>query len=283
MKIKYFVRSASTILIPAALLFSCQKGLDVKTPSSSENQQVELSTSESTMALSDFGDDVTMVSLDITSSLITDDCHPIVAFDPSKDVYPHTLTVDYGAGCTNKKGITKSGKIHIYFTGPMSAVGSSATTTYEDYYTNGNHVEGGSTMKHQRNQENGGVYIATLNNRKVTRPNGNYVIFGGERRILKLDHNGLTSGFPLHGHFRVWGEVTGNEFRNGESYQWVYKIQHYLVYKELCDFKVAGKAKLDITNLKHALFVDYGDGTCDNLCTITINGQSHEATIPVNL
>src|SRR6478735_4824579 len=66
-----------------------------------------------------------------------------VTYSPSKDVYPHTKTIDFGAGITNGNSVTKSGKIIItYYDAAADAQGKYSVTTYNNYYVNGAHIEG---------------------------------------------------------------------------------------------------------------------------------------------
>jgi hypothetical protein len=66
-----------------------------------------------------------------------------VTYTPSKDVYPHTKTIDFGAGFTNPKGVTKSGKVIItYYDNATDPEGKYTLTTYDNYYIDGIHIEG---------------------------------------------------------------------------------------------------------------------------------------------
>lgn len=122
-------------------------------------------------------------------------------------------------------------------------------------------------------------YRITLLKRKITQPNGDYTIYGGERRIVKKDDSPEYPGFP-DGYFRVTGNITGNEMRNGVAFQWNAFIINPLIYK-YCDFIVYGDLYVDFTN-QSAWEVNYGmTRTCDDQAELTINGTTTTVTLPL--
>jgi hypothetical protein len=52
------------------------------------------------------------------------------------------------------------------------------------------------------------------------------------------------------------------------------KILETLVYKRGCPIAVSGIKEFTDVSSGKAITVDYGDGTCDRVITITANGQS---------
>ena len=77
------------------------------------------------------------------SSLVSG-CPPKTTYKPSSSVYPRKVTIDYGFGCTNKDGITRSGKIIFKYTNDMSVDGAQVETTYDNFFINGVKKEGKS-------------------------------------------------------------------------------------------------------------------------------------------
>jgi hypothetical protein len=69
-----------------------------------------------------------------------------ITYDPAKTVFPHTKTIDFGAGCIIN-GVTKSGKVIITYYDPLVEAGGLYTvTTYDNYYVGGIHVEEASRL-----------------------------------------------------------------------------------------------------------------------------------------
>src|SRR5450755_308212 len=71
----------------------------------------------------------------------------IYTFDDStQGVYPKTLTLDFGTGCTSADGILRSGKISYLFSGPIISPGTTATVTLTNYVVNGYGIQGQYTI-----------------------------------------------------------------------------------------------------------------------------------------
>jgi hypothetical protein len=61
------------------------------------------------------------------------------------ETFPKTITVDYGDGCVDIHGRTKSGKILIHLTDELIIIGAVRTVTYENYFINSVQIEGSRT------------------------------------------------------------------------------------------------------------------------------------------
>ncbi|MFZ4785079.1 MAG: hypothetical protein ACOYLH_06335 [Flavobacteriales bacterium] len=58
------------------------------------------------------------------------------------DTYPKTITVDYGDGCIDLHGRTKSGKIFIHLTDELINTNAIRTVTFDNYKINGVQIAG---------------------------------------------------------------------------------------------------------------------------------------------
>lgn len=47
----------------------------------------------------------------------------VTVTDSGEDIYPRTLTLDFGEGCAGPGGVTRSGIIEVVLTGDMSEIG----------------------------------------------------------------------------------------------------------------------------------------------------------------
>jgi len=114
--------------------------------------------------------------LDSKSLVLPDTC-PIITVDhPSSGVWPKTVTIDFGLGCTGFYNNTRSGKIIIVVTGPRHETGTTKTVTFEDYYFNGIKVQGTKVFENMGPNDNENVVISvTLTEGKLTLPNGQVI------------------------------------------------------------------------------------------------------------
>ena len=57
------------------------------------------------------------------SAAVTDSCPSVTIDHPTDAVWPKTIIIDYGSGCTGFYDNTRSGKIVIVVTGPRKTTG----------------------------------------------------------------------------------------------------------------------------------------------------------------
>ena len=281
-------RVASAMLITGIGLVSCQKTLDSKSVQSTNANDLQKVTdfaaSQSFINVADAAQFAFTVDPKFAAkdAALVGSCPPITTYDPSPDVYPHTVTIDWGTGCTSGS-ITRSGKWITKYTGDMSVIGSSATTTYDNFYYNGVKFEGKLKIANNRETEYPhGVYRITQKDRKIIETNGDYIIYSGYRRIVKRDDNPVYPGFP-DGSFRVTGTIAGDEMKGGISYQWLATIDkdNPLIYYYY-DFICRGQADVTFTN-QDPWHVNYGNtNTCDDQAELTINGVTTTVTLPLS-
>ena len=272
-------------LISGVVFAACQKSSEIKPEQAKEQITVthaaDFAATQNLVNVADMERYVMVLHPELIDEVaLSGSCPPPKTYDPAPDVYPHTLTIDWGTGCTNPDGITRSGKIINLYTGDMALTGSSVTTTYDNYTINGVKIEGTSKLSHNTRRgipELQNKYRISDFNRKVTQPNGDYIIYGGVRTIQKLDTDPEFPGFP-DGWFRVKGSITGDELKAGQSYHWEATIDVPLIY-QYCDYIVYGTMTVVFTN-QDPWSVNYGSGrVCDDEAQVTISGEIGRAHV----
>ena len=129
MKMKsVFTGIATVVLISGIVFISCQKNVGSK---SSQNLSVAnvqnltgFAASQSLINSADAQVFQMVMEPESAAKVDAGSCPPIVTYFPSPNVYPHSITIDYGTGCTSTGGLTRSGKITTVYTGDMSVTGS---------------------------------------------------------------------------------------------------------------------------------------------------------------
>ncbi|MEQ8424456.1 MAG: hypothetical protein RIA63_07080 [Cyclobacteriaceae bacterium] len=191
-----------------------------------------------------------------------------------------TITIDFGDGCEDARGNVRKGKIIITYSGKRFFPESSIVTTFEGYHINGVLIEGVRTVTNTTESvESNPSFNIAVDGGKATWPDGSVATREANRtRVWVRATN------PLQDEWRVTGTATGTN-RNGNSY--TMEITEALVYKRECAISsrifmaVAGTKVL--TAGDRQLTIDYGDGECDRLVTVTINGQSKEIEVKGNV
>jgi hypothetical protein len=182
--------------------------------------------------------------------------------------FPKTIVIDFGNGnCNAVNAVIRKGKINIVLSDSVRKAGSKAVMTFTNYYVNNFKKEGTVTWTNtslptarswQRKVENG----------KVTAPDGKYWLHNGTRDVVQI--NGAnTPNTLLDDIFLITGNqtVTNAAGKTRDCF-----ITEALQKKTICDNIGAGKLKVEGKN--HNAIIDFGDGGCDKIATISIDGQA---------
>lgn len=205
---------------------------------------------------------------------VSDSCPAVTIDHPTDAVWPKTITVNYGAGCTGFYDQTRSGKIIIVVTGPRRTIGSKKTVTFDNFYFNGIKVEGTRVIEnlgYNNNQDM--VFGVTLTGGKLTLPNGNTI----EREVKHQREwiAGFTSKNAWDDEVLITGTASGV---NINDVVYADTITTALHWKRACKFIVSGVVKISREG-KDPVTLDYGTGDCDATATVTLNGESKDITL----
>lgn len=209
----------------------------------------------------------------ITEAL-SDSCPAVTIDHPTDAVWPKTITVNYGAGCTGFYDQTRSGKIIIVVTGPRKAQGSKKTVTFDNFFFNGIKVEGTRVIENlglNANQDM--VFSVKQTGGKLTLPNGKTI----EREV---DHQrewiaGLNTKNSWDDEVLITGTASGV---NVNSVAYADTITTALHWKRACKFIVSGVVKISRVG-KDPVELNFGTGDCDAIATVTVNGESKDITL----
>ena len=181
--------------------------------------------------------------------------------------FPKTIVIDFGAGCTSADGITRKGKINITLSDSVHHPGATAVMTFDNYATAGFKVEGTITWTNT-STPNGISWSRQITNGRVTEPlSGYYWTHEGIKYVTQT----AGANTPLNLLDDVYS-VTGNHtVTNPAGKTRTVTILEALEKKTICHNVSKGKMKIEGPN--HFAILDYGDGSCDNIATITIDGN----------
>jgi hypothetical protein len=199
----------------------------------------------------------------------------VITYSPSADVYPHTKTIDYGTGWTNAGGGTRSGKVIITYYAPKSeAKGNFTYTTYDNYFVNGVQHEGSVQVNKVQNGSGQTVYLNIVH-KTLSTADGDIKDFNTTSKRTLIDFQGGTQNA-----YQIDEETSGSETYNGieanhfkASTDAANPIIKVIKYK----YRVQGGlvAQIHVTNSSPNNldeYLDYGNGTADNIATLSING-----------
>ncbi|WP_258105648.1 hypothetical protein [Marinoscillum sp. MHG1-6] len=193
----------------------------------------------------------------------------------TKDTVNHIITIDFGDGCEGPHGVVRKGKIIITYSGNRHEYGATRTVTLEDFYVDSLHVEGTRVFENLTTQDSPGRVIKiTMTGGKITFPDGTFATRDAEHirtRILGETEDDDRA--------EVTGDASGVR-RDGQQY--TITIVETLIFKRVCweiNHGVAVAGVIEIVIGDKVAEVDFGDGTCDNEVTVTIDGETTTRTI----
>ncbi len=179
-----------------------------------------------------------------------------------------TVTVDFGtSNCTCVDGRNRRGKIIITFTGKYRDQGTVITHTFDNYFVDDNQVMGTKKVTNIGNY----TYTVEVNGTIIKANNGGTITWTSTRtRTWTQGYNTLLIGDDVY-------EVTGSSSgTNAQGKNFTKTILTPLVRKMAVGCRrnfVQGTMEIVVAGGRTRK-VDYGDGTCDDLATVTIGNRT---------
>ena len=201
-------------------------------------------------------------------------CFTVTVTPRERGVFPKTVTIDFGNGC-EVRGHLRKGKIITVYTGRLHVPGSKAVTSFDNFSIDSFKIEGKHAVQNTtRPGSNQRSFTATVENARITNVNnGNWCAWKSTRIMTQVEGNG-TPFFPKDDIFSITGTRSG---ACSEGKSWTSEIIEPLMKKIGCKWIVKGLGKISLNNTVGLL--DFGDGTCDNKATLTIDGVSRAISL----
>ena len=272
-------------LLAALMLFSvvatsCQKDEDINDPKDVNRAAVDNAKAENSFAdlFKQASDGMMQASETVTgnramySSLSGTATLTIDPFDLT--TFPKTVTLDFGS--TNvlcNDGNYRRGKIVMVATGWYHDSLSVITVTPDSYYVNDNLVEGLESFTCNGHNAAGHMNHDVYIDGTVTGIDGSMISYHSERNYEWIEGE-LTTLNPWDDVYLIHGTANGTNIY-GEDYTMT--VTTPLRVQAGCRWITAGI--LVIESNGNQMIVDYGDGNCDGLVTVTINGNIYNINV----
>ncbi len=181
--------------------------------------------------------------------------------------FPKTIIIDFGNGCNSINGITRKGKINVLLSDSVRKPGATAVISFINYIVNGFKKEGTITWTNTSTVNTKG-WQRKVENGKITAPDGRFWLHNGTRDAVQIA-GANTPNTLLDDIFLITGNhtVTNAAGKTRDCF-----ITEALQKKTICDNIGTGKLKVEGDN--HIAIIDFGNGDCDKLATISIDGQT---------
>lgn len=188
---------------------------------------------------------------------------------PEDGSFPRIVTLEFDGDCKDINGNVRSGKIIITIYGPYKREGSVREITFENYFINGNQVEGLKTLTtNARNDAGNLVFTIDFPNSKITRKDSVVI----ERTVQKTREWIMgedTPGTNLDNEWLINGVVT----RVNINDVLITRVLNNLHRAVNCRWPLSGTVDISGSDDRPLAVLDYGDGKCDKWATITIEGD----------
>ncbi len=181
--------------------------------------------------------------------------------------FPKSIIVDFGTGFTSANGALRKGRILIKLSDMVRKNGSTAIILFDNYFVNGYKKEGTITWTNTNTATAKGWQRKTTNG-KTTTPDGEYWLYEGVRDAVQIA-GASTPNTLLDDTFLITGNqtVTNALGKTRNCF-----ITEALEKKLACENITAGKLRVEASN--HTAVIDFGNGNCDKLATVSINGNN---------
>lgn len=203
-----------------------------------------------------------------TQTITTTNCLNGVAVSvtPSSG-FPKTIVINFGNGHTAANGVVRAGKINIVLSDSVRKTGSTAVITFTNYAVNGFKKEGSITVTN-KSTATAKAWQRKVENGKITAPDGRYWLHSGIRDAVQIDGS-ATPNTLLDDTYLITGNhsVTNAAGKTKNCY-----ITEALQKKVVCDNIATGKLKVEGGN--HIAVIDFGNGDCDKIATVSVNGSA---------
>jgi hypothetical protein len=201
--------------------------------------------------------------------VLADSCPTITITNPTTGIFPKTITIDYGTGCSGFNGSTRSGKIIITVTDRRNVLNSIRTVTFDNYFFNLIKIEGTKELKNLGLNDNQNMVISdNLTGGKLTLPDGKTIERSFEHQREWIAGWGTKNIWDDE--CLITGTATGKGI-NGREY--TNTILTALHWKRVCEFLVSGTIKFERSGVDPVV-LDYGTGDCDDIATLTTGDQT---------
>jgi hypothetical protein len=199
-------------------------------------------------------------------------CATVTVTPATQNVFPKTVVVDFGTGCTNSAGIIRKGKITFIFSAKLKTAGATVSAAFDNYMVNNYKLEGSYSILNS-SIGNGVSFTTQISNGRFTYPDGKVYNFSGNKTVTQTA--GQSTANMSDDEFTITGF---SNYSSSAGEQLTASITSPLIKKFSCKWIVGGITRCTYNALNAEL--NYGNGTCDNKAVLTMMGQTREVLLP---
>jgi hypothetical protein len=199
-------------------------------------------------------------------------CAVITLSPQDPTVFPKTMTIDYGSGCTSTNGITRKGKLTVSLSGKVRTPGSVISVTFDNYSVNGYQLTGTYALTPVLASGGGINYNITISDGSITLPTGAVYTYSCSETFTQ------TGGIGTSTVTDDIYSITGNFSYSGNGNTITGTVTTPLIRSADCKNITTGTIAFIYKSINGTL--DFGSGTCDNVATLKVGAKTSTVTLP---
>jgi len=215
----------------------------------------------------------------------------VVTYIPSDSVYPHQTIINFGNGCLGPDGVTRKGeKIVTNYVNPATAAAGTeiTSTTFSNYSEDSIAVQGEVKVYVKTTGTPGPLVLQYVDNLTYVATNGSIKSAYGVHYWTQIA--GASTVTKSDDVFSITGTSQGAEVLDGATlltFTATVDNLNPVIKPTACYFRTQGAENVNINLISGgaATFnehLDYGNGTCDNVATLSIDGGTPQSvTLPL--
>jgi hypothetical protein len=194
------------------------------------------------------------------------------------------------SGCMGPDGRVRRGQIKTTYTNRLIVPGAESITTFLNYSIDSVTVGGTYKVKNMVEPIQITIFPPQYNHKwlinvvggRLGYPNGNVVEWNSTKTIEQVEGSHT---LPIQDNvFKIIGSSNGASIRNSVSTWWNSETIEPLFKRTTCRWIVKGKIRTVRRNLSNTSpwvgILDFGNGTCDNIAILNVNGNIRTITLP---
>lgn len=267
------ILTPAVLLLSAALVFNgCKKDTpaDTETVTATDNSICENEFMRLLPTVNSIAVDEQGVHRYGSGNHVQSSC-PTVTVPDSLMQYPRHMYIDYGTGCTDPvDGKVRKGQIICTLDRPWDSLGAVITITFDTFMVGAIQFEGTTTLT----RTGPASFHKVIQNGKCTKGGATpwTILYDADRYFTFTSGSNSSSQTQI---VTISGTNSGTD-RNGNT--WTSTITTPIVRDLSCTWLTSGVIEITPAG-KSMRTVNFGDGTCDNKATITIDGNTFEFTM----
>lgn len=267
------ILTSSVLLFAAALVFNgCKKDepADTETVTATDNSICENEFMRLMPTVNSIAIDESGVHRNGSGNHVASSC-PNVYVPDSTMPYPRHMYIDYGTGCTDPvDGKVRKGQIICTVDRPYDSLGAVITISFDTFMVGAIQFEGTVTLE----RTGANSFTQTIVNGKCSKAGSTpwTILFDAARTITFTSGASVSTDPQI---ITISGTNSGTD-RNGNT--WTSTITTPIVRDLGCTWLKSGVMVVTPAG-KSDRTIDFGDGTCNDKATITIDGNTFEFTM----